>query len=127
MARYLGSLLRGHPEPTMGHNPAGAVAIVALLALAAAVSASGWAIYNDVGGGWVEDVHEVAANLMLAVVGVHVAGVLASSWLHRENLVGAMIDGRKRGDARRRRSPCLAHGGGVDAGGRPRVLVAAVA
>lgn len=99
VVRYFGSLLRGHPEPAMGHNPAGAVAIVALLALAAAVSVSGWAIYNDVGGGWVEDVHESAANLMLAVVGVHVAGVLVSSWLHRENLVGAMIDGRKRGDA----------------------------
>jgi hypothetical protein len=34
---------------------------------------------------------------MLGVVGIHVAGVLASSWLHRENLVGAMISGRKPG------------------------------
>jgi len=98
VVRYLGSLLRGNPEATLGHNPAGALAIVALLALAAAVAASGWALYNEVGGGWLEDLHEVAANLMLAVVGVHIAGVLASSWLHRENLVGAMIDGRKRGD-----------------------------
>jgi hypothetical protein len=45
-------------------------------------------------------VHEVVANLMLAIVGVHVAGVLVSSRFHRENLIAAMIDGRKRGDPR---------------------------
>ena len=98
VARYVGGILRGRPEHFMGHNPAGAVAIVLLLGLAAVISLSGWATYNDIGGGWLEEVHEVAGNLMLAVVGVHVAGVIVSSWLHRENLVGAMIDGRKQGD-----------------------------
>ena len=100
VGRYVGALLRGRPEHTIGHNPAGALAIVLLLGTRGGVSASGWAIYNDVGGGWLEEVHEVVANLMLAIVGVHVAGVLVSSRLHRENLIGAMIDGRKRGDPR---------------------------
>jgi hypothetical protein len=36
---------------------------------------------------------------MLAVVIVHVLGVLASSWMHQENLVKAMITGRKLGEA----------------------------
>ncbi len=97
VARYLGSLVRGRPEHHLGHNPAGALAIVALLALAAATVASGWASYESLGGDWLEDAHEAAAGAMLAVVGVHVAGVLASSWLHRENLVAAMVDGRKPG------------------------------
>jgi cytochrome b len=96
-ARYLGSMLRGAPEHHTGHNPAGALAIVCLLGLAAATTASGWATYNDFAGGWAEDFHEGAAGLMLAVVGVHVAGVLLGSWLHRENLVASMISGRKRG------------------------------
>jgi cytochrome b len=95
VARYLGSLLRGRPEHHSGHNPAGALAIVALVSLALAVSASGWATYQDIGGHWLEEAHEAAASLMLAVVGVHVAGVVVGSWLHRENLVRSMVTGRK--------------------------------
>ena len=92
---YLRTLLRGKPEQHAGHNPAGALAIVALLALAAAAAATGWATYNELGGDWLEEAHELAANAMLALVLVHVAAVAVSSWLHHENLVGAMIDGRK--------------------------------
>jgi cytochrome b len=95
--RYLGSLLRGQPEHHTGHNPAGAMAIIGLLGLAAAVTLSGWATYNEVWSGWPEELHEGIANAMMALIGLHVAGVIAASWTHRENLVGAMITGRKPG------------------------------
>ncbi len=94
---YLRSLVRGQPEQHVGHNPAGALAIVALLALAGAVTAAGWASYNELGGEWLKELHEGAANVMLAVVGVHIAGVVVSSWIRRENLIGAMVAGRKAG------------------------------
>lgn len=97
VAGYLRSLLRGHPVRYTGHNPAGALAIVALLGLTAAVGVTGWATYNEAGGHWLEELHEGAANVMLALVIVHIAAVLLSSWLHRENLIGAMIGGRKAG------------------------------
>jgi cytochrome b len=92
---YLHSLLAGKPQPHAGHNPAGAWAIVALLTLAAGVTATGWMTYAEWGGEAFEDAHEAVANLMLALVGVHVAAVLVSSWLHRDNLVLAMFTGRK--------------------------------
>ncbi|HCY14856.1 MAG: cytochrome B [Curvibacter sp. GWA2_64_110] len=95
--RYLSSIAHGRPEHHVGHNPAGALAIVLLLLLSVATVASGWANYNDLGGHWLEELHEVMANLMLTVVGVHVAGVVVGSWLHRENLVRAMLTGRKEG------------------------------
>lgn len=97
IARYLRSLLRGQPEHHVGHNPAGALAIVALLGTAMLVVAAGWATFNDLGGEWLEEAHEVAANVMLLIVGVHVAGVIVSSRLHKENLVKAMVTGQKPG------------------------------
>ena len=70
---------------------------MALLGLALAIATSGWAVLNDAGGRWMERIHEISASIMLAVAGVHVAGVLFASWIHQENLIGAMFTGRKPG------------------------------
>jgi len=96
IARYLRSLVGGRPERHAGHNPAGALAIVALLAMTLLVAATGWATYNNVGP-WSEDLHEGVASVMLAIVGVHVGAVVLASWLHRSNLIGAMVTGRRLG------------------------------
>lgn len=93
--RYVGSLIAGKPEHHVGHNPAGAVAIVLLLLFSVVVVATGWGVYNDTGGKIVEELHEASSNLMLLIVIVHVAGVVVSSWLHHENLIRSMLTGRK--------------------------------
>ncbi|MBP7423717.1 MAG: cytochrome b/b6 domain-containing protein [Sulfuritalea sp.] len=92
---YLKSLMNGEPQHYVGHNPAGAVAIFALLGLGLVAAASGWAVYEDMGGHFMEELHEVAANGMMAVVVIHIAGVIVSSWLHKDNLVKAMVTGWK--------------------------------
>lgn len=97
LMRYVASLLRGAPERHVGHNPPGALAIPALLGGCLATAASGYAMHAEFGGEWLEEAHEVAAFATLALVCVHVVGVLASGVLHRENLVRAMITGTKRG------------------------------
>lgn len=97
VVRYCAAMLRRRPEHYVGHNPAGALAIVAMLGLTLAIAASGWVIYNDIGADWLEEAHELAANVMLAVVLMHIAGVLVASCLHRENLLVAMFSGRKAG------------------------------
>ena len=95
---YVRGLLRGKPEHFVGHNPAGAVAIVLLLVTSVTIVATGWAVYRELGGNLLGELHEAAANAMLAVVGIHVAGVVVASRLHRENLVRSMVVGTKEGD-----------------------------
>ena len=94
---YLTSLLRLQPTHHVGHNPAGGWAIVLLLGLGIVTGLAGWAVYNDLGGHWLEELHEGLAATMLTVVIVHVAGVVSGSLLHGENLVRAMLNGRKAG------------------------------
>jgi cytochrome b len=95
--QYLKSLKTGRPEHHLGHNPAGAVAIVLMIALGLVQLVTGWAAYNDVGGEWLSQLHDVAANVMVLVILVHLAGVLSASVMHHENLVRAMLTGKKAG------------------------------
>lgn len=95
---YLRSLINGRERRYLGHNPAGAMMIVALLLATAATALTGWMTTLPAfhGADWIEEGHEVMANLMLAMVLLHVAGVVVAGLRHRENLVRAMIVGRKR-------------------------------
>ena len=48
------------------------------------------------GRGLGADAHELAVNLTIVLIGLHLVGVFVASAEHRENLVKAMITGRKR-------------------------------
>jgi len=110
---YLKDVVSLHARRYLGHNPAGGVMVLALLASVLITCITGLVVYGAgeehagplagwfVGAGefWeeaFEEVHEFFANFTLALVFAHVAGVIASSLLHRENLVKAMFTGRKR-------------------------------
>lgn len=90
--QHLKAMFAGRHEGGAGHNPAGALAIVAMLGVTLAVGASGWLAYggNDMAG----EVHEGVATGLLALVGLHLAGVALASWLGRRNLVKPMLTGR---------------------------------
>lgn len=119
--RYLRDLvtLKGGKR-FLGHSPAGGAMVIALLLGIATTVGTGLALYaveENAGplAGWMraqdgvgeaggegnreeiwEELHEFSANFTLVLVVLHVAGVLLSSYVHRENLVRAMVTGRKR-------------------------------
>jgi cytochrome b len=43
-----------------------------------------------------EEIHESMTSFMISLIIVHLAGVVVSSWIHKENLILAMINGRKK-------------------------------
>lgn len=96
--RYTRQMLRGAEPRCVGHNPLGAWMIVALIVTVLVVSGSGWLYTTDRfwGIAWVETLHSRSTDMLIVLVALHVAGVLYASWRHRENLVAAMLHGRKR-------------------------------
>ncbi len=109
---YGAETLKMRAKRYIGHNPVGGAMIVLMLLSLTLTGLTGLGIYgaeNHAGplAGWfagkgerwegaLEESHEFFANFTLALVFIHVAGVLVESFLHRENLVKAMVTGRKR-------------------------------
>ena len=98
---YLRAALAGRAGRCLGHNPAGGLMIVALLVMLALSCLSGWLMTTDAfwGSAIMEEVHEGVVNLTLLLIPLHVAGVVFSSLAHKENLVRAMLTGKKRAAA----------------------------
>lgn len=95
---YLSAMLSGREARYIGHNPAGGAMVVALLGVMCATALTGWLMTTDAyfGVPWVEAAHSLAAHGLVLLVLVHLGGVALASFRHRENLVRAMITGRKR-------------------------------
>lgn len=98
LSGYLLALARGREPRYVGHNPAGALMMLALIGLVSACGVTGWMMGLDAFWGlrWVETLHEVLANTILVMAILHVLAALIESWRHRENLVLAMVTGLKR-------------------------------
>lgn len=89
---------RGGEPRYLGHNPLGALMILFCLVLLLAICLTGWMQKTDrfFGVDWVEQTHAALANVLIPTMVVHVAGVVVASVRHRENLIWAMVTGRKR-------------------------------
>jgi cytochrome b len=98
---HLKAIAVGKELRFVGHNPAGGAMIVTLLTGLATATFSGWLLTTDEfwGSPSAQLIHSAIAHGLLILVLLHLVGVALACLRHRENLVRAMIDGRKRAPA----------------------------
>jgi cytochrome b len=108
VSSYAARLRRLDLPHSIGHNPLGGWMIVLLLAALGVIVLTGLAASGRAAAGplalylpvaWTAvlgEVHQLAANLLIALIVVHVAGVAVDWFLTGDNLVAAMWTGRKR-------------------------------
>lgn len=109
IAAYAAKVGNREPSTTPGHNPLGAISVLAILALLLVQAGSGlFAVDVDAfeGGPFSDRVsfdlgrqiaewHELSFRALQALVGLHIAAVLFYGLWKRTNLVGAMITGKR--------------------------------
>ena len=82
-------------SPTVGHNPAGAVAIYLMWLGLAAAALSGWLQNTDWGiDHSVDDWHQWITKAVFWLTMVHLSAVALVSWRLRKNLTRAMLRGQ---------------------------------
>lgn len=96
LAGYLKNAVSGGGRRWVGHNPASSWAALSMKLLTLALGGSGLAMASGVAPDWLEEVHELTANLFLAVVLLHLAGLVAHVLRYRDALPLSMLHGRKR-------------------------------
>ena len=106
---YVWNLIRFRGERHLGHSPGGGYMVLLLLIFLAGTVVTGLIVYggeqqagplaglfSEATGEGVEEVHEVLANITLALVFAHIAAVILACFVLRENLIRSMVTGRKR-------------------------------
>lgn len=106
--KYSAALLKGKEETYLGHNPVGALGVFLLLILCLAQAttdlfATDEIMFNGPLNHWVSSdlaaqltrIHKWLFNVLLTVVGLHVAGVLYHQIFRKEKLIQAMFTGKK--------------------------------
>lgn len=107
--RVIAAYLRGERPHEVGHNPLGALSVLALLGLTAAVTGLGLFASDEDGiepgplayrvsveaSDVAQELHELGFNLLLALVALHVAAIAYYGLFKRDNLLTPMLSGSR--------------------------------
>lgn len=99
LALHLRALVRGQPYHRMGHSPLGGLVMIIMMLCILGLGITGYMMQEiDYfwGEDWVENLHGWTADILLALVIVHVLASLFESYRLKENLPLSMVTGRRR-------------------------------
>ena len=91
------ALFFGEADEHPGHNPLGAVMMLALITLVLALGLTGYLQTTDRfwGEDWLQELHEMLASTLIGLACLHVLAAIVMSRLQRINLIAAMVTGVK--------------------------------
>ena len=93
LLKYVFGAVNGSEPRSIGHNVGSSYAVFAMLGLVLATAGTGMMI--SAGNEAAEELHEIVSYSLMAVVAVHIVGVVWYSLRHRENITLSMLTGRK--------------------------------
>jgi cytochrome b len=91
-------LRSGKADPHLGHSPIGALMMMAMMLAMLGLGVSGYMMEEiDLfwGVDWVQDLHATIADILAALVGIHILAAIIESIRLRENLPLSMITGNR--------------------------------
>jgi cytochrome b len=97
MVTHIKSLLIGHQDISPGHNPVGGIVMFGLMLIILLIGLSGYLSVKEIFGDFMSEMHEVVSNLALGLVAIHIVAAVIMSVLQKENLISAMVTGKKQG------------------------------
>jgi cytochrome b len=83
---YLKSLFTAEPQAFIGFHAIGFLAAYLLLAVILMVTISGYIVYEELGPDLFEDLHETLGNLLIAIVVIHIGGVVINAVIQKVKL-----------------------------------------
>lgn len=95
--RHIKLLMTGSEHSSLGHNPAGAIAMISLMILILLIGLTGYWSVKEFLGDFMSEAHETISNITLVIVAIHVGAAIIMSFLQKENLVKSMVSGKKEG------------------------------
>jgi cytochrome b len=103
IAEHISDLKQAAPKRSLGHNPLGGLAVVAMLLALLLTCLTGLFSDGEAFAGPLatlfevdlSEVHELSFRAVQGLVALHVAAVIYMSWRTKDGLIPAMITGRK--------------------------------
>ena len=97
MAGHIKSVLSSHQHSSPGHNPVGGIVMVGLMLIILLIGLTGYWSVKEFLGDFMSEAHEAIASIALGLAILHIAAAVIMSLLQKENLIRAMVNGKKQG------------------------------